>query len=187
MNALGKILVALAGVGALSQANAIPVDFSFSGECSSACSFLGLNSGDSVKGGFATNEASLSDGFLLGDEIGSFWIDFGLFSLNDSNSSIATTFLTLNGEKSAFTNGLFRIDGIYGLFPGANFDFLAFEGDNTWQFVLPLVDDPSGNGSFTRATSVPEPGTLSLLGLGLLSAGFLGRRRRQSRLAGNVA
>lgn len=34
-----------------------------------------------------------------------------------------------------------------------------------------------------RPTSVPEPGTLSLLGGGLLLAGFLGRRRRQAKSA----
>ena len=44
-------------------------------------------------------------------------------------------------------------------------------------------DDMLIKAVFTPATSVPEPGTLTLFGLGLLGVGFLARRRQRRRVA----
>lgn len=172
-----RTLGALATVFAVHQAHAIPVTYEFSGTCVLACGNIALSSGAAITGGFVTDDTSLSDGYVQGSEIGNFWMDFGTFTLNNSNSSIASTLLQLNGSESSFISGLFRIDG--GTPGSIAYDFLSLEGINTWTFVLPDRLAPTGVGSFSRATSVPEPGTLSLLGAGLLAVGFLGRRKRQ--------
>jgi len=176
MARLFKALGLAAALSFISQVQALPITFAFNGTCEANC--YGVV-GPAITGGISTSDAGLADGTLTNFEISSFWMDFGLFTLSNSNSSLGASSLTLSADGQTFSGGYFRIDGVFGLFPGDAFDFLANEGSNTWSFIVPFFGDPSGTGSFTRApTSVPEPATLSLLGAGLLAMGLARRRKR---------
>lgn len=59
---------------------------------------------------------------------------------------------------------------------GIHFDLFTVEGDGT-----DLSRDVMAFAPFSHDATVPEPGTLSLLGGGLLAAGLMSRRRRKSR------
>lgn len=178
---MGRILKAFAlaaGLGVISQAQAVPITFAFNGTCDNNC--YGVI-GPGITGGIETSDSGLADGTLTNLEISSFWMDFGLFTLNNSNSSLGASSLSLSADGQTFAGGYFRIDGVLGLFPGSALDFVADEVGNTWSFIVPIIGDPWGKGSFTRVTSVPEPATLSLLGAGLLAMGLARRRKRAAR------
>lgn len=79
------------------------------------------------------------------------------------------TFLIWNNIGTGFY-GVLRVDDIF--VPGGN-DFFNATLDATWWFQT------DGTGDFSSFVApVPEPGTLALLGIGVLGMGFMRRNRK---------
>src|SRR5262249_22644425 len=100
----------------------------------------------------------------------SFLIDGHTFDLSDAGPATVTF---LNGSLTG---------------PGAGFNYTGVEGGNLFSLQVSDTYNYFGNvtpfrqsiGTFTAtlAPAVPEPSTLSLIGLGLLGVGAMKRRRR---------
>ena len=163
-------LVALFGLGT-QVAQATPVFFDFSGSCAFDCSEIDANDGDAVSGFFETTEAAVLSGVIDTAEIIDFGFSLGSVSLDSVMGIVNFSNLVLNGAGDGFIAG--RITVLQGLSV-----FLEFEIVDMWRYAEAGQELTGGDGSFNlRAQAVPEPGTLLLMGLGLI-AGFLGMRRR---------
>lgn len=176
MRALLKTIVAMAALAAPLYANALPITWNYSGVCTAGdCgvvpSITGTLIGDP---GLLGNPGELSE-FVLFGELTSYSFSVGGYDFNGTR-----------GEGSYTLDGAGNIVGGSMIF--ANLFALEFldVGNATWSIVdancsffkgcTSVVAD--GRGSYTRATAVAEPTTLSLLGLGLLAFGLVWRRRR---------
>ena len=178
MRALFKAIVATAALAAPMYANAIPMTWHYSGTCTGGdCGLVpqieGTLTGDPTldtlgpldDNGHLTEYLIgevLSYSFLIGGNPFSGDVAWGAYRLNSLGNIV-------DGTMSFGTLGLtLRIGDV---------------SDAQWSFDCSFFlcgrhVDAYGSGSYTNhATSVPEPATLSLLGLGLLAFGFARRRR----------
>lgn len=179
MRAFIKTIVATAALAAPLYANAIPVTWNYAGvcthgDCDVVSSITGTLTGDPGVWG-PSNQ--LNEYFLFGD-LTSYSFNVGGYEFSGARGL-----------------GSYQLDGA-GNIVGGTMSFgniLALEfldvGAATWHIIdtdcrflifCSVDTEAVGTGSYTRATAVPEPTSLALLGLGLLGLG-MARRRRTAR------
>ncbi len=168
---LGSVILALPGL-----ASAVPMSWTYSG----TCSWGNCDDIPSITGSlWADPEASgpsdeINQVAIFGDLIG-YSFSVGGYSFSGS-AGVGTYFLdaagNIIGGSMTFAN-LFQLEF---LDVGAHWTIV----DTDCFFLLCGVNTAGGTGSYTNdnPTSVPEPATLGLFGLGLL--GFAAARRRKA-------
>jgi hypothetical protein len=171
MRTLFKAILATVALAAPLYANAIPVTWNYSGVCTSGdCGEVpgvtGTLTGDPTLFGDSGHLTEVIIGEVLSYN---FW--FGSHNISGTGAI---------GEYTLDANR--NITGGSMIFGNLSLK-LADVGAWTWTFIdkdcgwfsCRIDTEAYGSGSYTRA--VPEPTTLSLLGLGLLGFGLISRRR----------
>jgi hypothetical protein len=178
MRTLFKAILATVALAAPMYANAIPITWNYSGvctggDCDDAYSIKGTLTGDSTLDIFG-DDGHLSHALLLGE------VTHYSFQIRDSGGNIR------DNVQGLAALGSYTLDSNRNIVGGSmKFDNLLLNvGAWSWDFFdidchgfRCSITDAEGSGSYTQASSVPEPATLSLLGLGLLGFGLIRRRR----------
>lgn len=158
------VLLLLGSLGARAD-----VIYTYTGTCSFNCDVVGLPFGgaDTLYGEIHVDEAAVASGIVTGSDINFYDFLFGTFAFNQSNSFVLGGALI---DGLGFNTGLyvFRFQGI-----GLASNTGAFGGLEGWTARVGLRL-AAGPGSYRQ---VSEPGTLMLLGLGLLGLGLTAKRK----------
>lgn len=181
MRSLFKAILATVALAAPMYANAIPMTWTYNGtclygDCGAVPSIHGTLVGDPTLRGPSDelNDPLIFSGDLLSYD---FWIG-SIHLSGDGSTAVGNYDLDSSGniKSGSMTFGDVNLFSLRLLDVGATWSILAFGCDRTGCFDT----DASGKGAYTRA--VPEPRTLSLLGLGLLALGFAARRKASTRI-----
>lgn len=147
----------------------------YSGICLTQCPTIGLSTGESVGGWIKAidgADAPEPDGSLKiqGIELVEWALDFGTRHFDEFNSTVSGFIQDIEPD------GMFDVGSLRFLMAGPDDDLFTLEFNDSWRVQVADVADARGSGSYT-AVPVPEPGTLSLLAIGLASMIWVKRRK----------
>ena len=171
MKRMGWISIALLLVSTGANANTIKYNFSWSG-----------TSGYSMTGYFTYLSASAVDGAIRDTEVTSLFFEGFLNDVSIGTNSTARTLANFNFNFNS-TTGQFFLGGTASGLTGQNWNpqgtglgFIAGGTGSTLSLNGPYRGFSNNPSNLTATLAVPEPGTLALLGIGLLSLGLIRRR-----------
>jgi hypothetical protein len=177
MRAVLKIIVATVALAAPLYANAIPMTWTYTGvctagDCSDVPSISGSVSGDPASFGSANQ---LNDFLFIFGDITSYSFTVGGYSFSGTHGD-GTYQLDASGNIVGGTMTFANVLALEFLDVGAASWHIV---DTDCKLVIFCGTDTEawGRGAYSTVTAVPEPATLSLLGLGLLGFGLARRRR----------
>jgi hypothetical protein len=191
MRLLSRLLVVAAIAVGAARASDAAVIFDFSRPCETNCASIGLAVGDPMSAWISFDDAAIApDASVTAADILDFAIDFGTVEI--TRASAVGFYFTgeLNPAADAFSS--FFLSAGESLVPNfgdlagfSNINFGAGQGfciaadcsNTVYASGTFAGGDEGGTLTLREAQTVPEPGTLALLGVGL--AGFVFARRRR--------
>ncbi len=184
---VSALLVTGVALLAAPASHAIPMTYDFSGTCTIQCGNLNL-ADNAVVGGYITaGDGFETDGLLWASELIGFDLTFGSVHITTGDFHVFGGFglnadLSLNDSLGGLTFQSWQTGATTG----------SIGGTSGWtariSTLLFSAKTAGGPGDYTLATRVPEPSTLALLGVGLLTVGVAGRKvagRKRSPCSNN--
>jgi hypothetical protein len=182
-------------------ASADLIRFEFHGVCTIGdCNGIGSSFGGLVDGWIETNGGLDADNILSASEVSGFGFNFGSINITSATHQAFGYLVSDASRTSLFNSDIFEAMTFQqfglGVTTGAttfsllNILNLGLNGwvasirETTWcgfgcGFQTEYIAKAGGTGAYKSAyTSVPEPGTLGLVCLGLVTIAFTARRRR---------
>lgn len=153
------------------------------GPCGTAGAPGPIFAGSEILGFLVIDEAAVAAGMAGAEDVLDFFFDVaGVFSLSPAGGqSVGTDTELLFDAIGNVIGGLFTLN--LPNLAGPDIDGLLVQGfddvgSGEWQIIIPAFGGALVNGGVAEIVrSVPEPGTIALLGIGLAGLGFARRRK----------